>query len=109
MDCEGPIEVTRREIEKSATVVDGKVRSAIALAAKNIRAVAERQRPRAVDDSTCRRGDYPSARAAARSRWLLRSRRALPAAFLAADDGHSGAGCRRARNHRRCARGPTRP
>ncbi len=43
---QGPIEVTRREIEKSTTVVDGKVKRAIALAAKNIRAVAERQRPR---------------------------------------------------------------
>lgn len=43
---QGPIEVTRREIEKSATVVDGKVKRAIALAAKNIRTVAERQRPR---------------------------------------------------------------
>ncbi len=35
------------EIEKSADLVDGKVKRAIALAAKNIRAVAERQRPRA--------------------------------------------------------------
>src|SRR4029453_1573148 len=43
---QGPVEVTRREIEKSTTVADGKVKRAIALAAKNIRAVAERQRPR---------------------------------------------------------------
>jgi histidinol dehydrogenase len=40
------IEVTRREIDKGATLVDRGVRNAIALASKNIRVVAERQRPR---------------------------------------------------------------
>jgi len=42
----GPIEVTRREIEQSARRVDATVRKAIALASRNIRAVAEKQRPR---------------------------------------------------------------
>ena len=44
---DGPIEVSRRDIEKSATLVDAGVKKAIALAAKNIRTVAEKQRPRA--------------------------------------------------------------
>ena len=44
---DGPIEVSRREIEKSATLVDSNVKKAIALAARNIRTVAEKQRPRA--------------------------------------------------------------
>ncbi len=43
---DGPIEVSRREIEKSATLVDSNVKKAIALAARNIRTVAEKQRPR---------------------------------------------------------------
>lgn len=43
----GPIEVSRRDIERSATLVDEGVRRAIALAAKHIRTVAEKQRPRA--------------------------------------------------------------
>jgi histidinol dehydrogenase len=41
-----PVEVTRREIERGAAMVAAPVRQAIALASKNIRAVAERQRPR---------------------------------------------------------------
>jgi histidinol dehydrogenase len=41
-----PIEVTRREIDKGAAMVSASVKRAIALAAKNIRAVAGRQRPR---------------------------------------------------------------
>ena len=97
---EGPIEVTRREIEKSATLVDANVKKAIALAAKNIRAVAEKQRPRPWTVTTGAGRHDPSARAAARSRWLLRSRRALSAAFLAADDRDSGARGRRAGSHR---------
>ena len=44
---DGPIEVSRREIDKSATLVDPDVKKAIALAARNIRTVAEKQRPRA--------------------------------------------------------------
>jgi histidinol dehydrogenase len=44
---DGPIEVSRREIDKSATLVDSHVKKAIALAARNIRTVAEKQRPRA--------------------------------------------------------------
>ena len=44
---DGPIEVSRREIEKSATLIDSNVKKAIALAARNIRTVAEKQRPRA--------------------------------------------------------------
>jgi histidinol dehydrogenase len=44
---DGPIEVSRRELEKSATLVDSNVKKAIALAARNIRAVAKQQRPRA--------------------------------------------------------------
>ena len=44
---DGPIEVSRREIDKSATLVDSNVKKAIALAARNIRTVAEKQRPRA--------------------------------------------------------------
>ena len=43
---DGPIEVSRREIDKSATLVDSNVKKAIALAARNIRTVAEKQRPR---------------------------------------------------------------
>ena len=41
-----PIEVTRRELDKGATLVDRGVRKAIAFASRNIRSVAERQRPR---------------------------------------------------------------
>ena len=41
----GPIEVTRAEMERSARLVDPTVRWAIGFAAKNIRTVAERQRP----------------------------------------------------------------
>ncbi len=44
---EGPIEVSRQEIERSARLVDPAVKKAIALAARNIRTVAEKQRPRA--------------------------------------------------------------
>jgi histidinol dehydrogenase len=44
---DGPIEVSRREIDKSATLVDSHVKKVIALAARNIRTVAEKQRPRA--------------------------------------------------------------
>ena len=44
---EGPIEVSRQEIDKSARLVDPAVKKAIALAARNIRTVAEKQRPRA--------------------------------------------------------------
>jgi histidinol dehydrogenase len=43
---EGPIEVPRGEIENSARLVDTTVRKAIALASRNIRKVAEKQRPR---------------------------------------------------------------
>jgi histidinol dehydrogenase len=44
---EGPIEVSRKEIEKGAGLVDATVKKAIALASRNIRTVAERQRPKA--------------------------------------------------------------
>src|SRR5262245_39377648 len=43
---QGPFEVGRREIEKGAALVDRDVRKAIGVAARNIRAVAARQRPR---------------------------------------------------------------
>lgn len=43
---QGPIEVSRREIDKGAALVDRAVKKAIAVAAKHIRAVAERQKPR---------------------------------------------------------------
>ena len=43
---DGPIEVTRKEIEKSTELVEPGVKKAIAVAAKNIRIVAEKQRPR---------------------------------------------------------------
>lgn len=42
---DGPVEVSRAEIEKGARLVDLEVRRAIATAARNIRRVAERQRP----------------------------------------------------------------
>jgi histidinol dehydrogenase len=44
---EGPIEVSRQEIERGARLVDATVKKAIALASKNIRTVAEQQRPHA--------------------------------------------------------------
>jgi histidinol dehydrogenase len=44
---EGPIEVSRKEMEKGAALVDATVKKAIALASKNIRTVAEQQRPHA--------------------------------------------------------------
>ncbi len=44
---DGPIEVSRKEIEKSARLVEPGVKKAIALASRNIRTVAEKQRPRA--------------------------------------------------------------
>jgi len=43
---EEPIEVSRKEIERGARLVDATVKEAIALASRNIRTVAERQRPR---------------------------------------------------------------
>jgi histidinol dehydrogenase len=43
---QGPVEIGRREIEKGASLVDRSVQQAIQLAARNIRIVAERQRPR---------------------------------------------------------------
>ncbi len=43
---EGPVEVSRREIEKGARLVDSSVKKAIAVAARNIQTVAEKQRPR---------------------------------------------------------------
>ena len=43
----GPIEVARTEIEQGAATVDASVRKAIGLAARHIRRVAEKQRPRA--------------------------------------------------------------
>jgi histidinol dehydrogenase len=43
---EGPIEVSRAEMERMARVVDPIVRKAIGFAARNIRRVAHRQRPR---------------------------------------------------------------
>src|SRR4029453_15399412 len=43
---QGPIELTRREIEKGAKLVDPAVRRAIAMASRNIRTIAEKQRPR---------------------------------------------------------------
>ncbi len=48
----GPIEVSRKEIEAGARLVDPTVKKAIDLASKNIRTVAERQRPRAWTVST---------------------------------------------------------
>jgi histidinol dehydrogenase len=43
---DGPMEVSRRELEQGARRVDASVRRAIALAARNIRRVAAEQRPR---------------------------------------------------------------
>jgi histidinol dehydrogenase len=43
---EGPMEVSRPELEQGARRVDASVRRAIALAARNIRRVAAKQRPR---------------------------------------------------------------
>jgi histidinol dehydrogenase len=43
---EGSIEITRAEMERSARLVDATVRKAIGVAAKHIRTVAEKQRPR---------------------------------------------------------------
>jgi histidinol dehydrogenase len=43
---EGSIEVTRAEMERSSATVDASVRKAIAMAARHIRRVAEKQRPR---------------------------------------------------------------
>ena len=43
---EGPIEVSRADMERAARRVDPMVRKAIGFAARNIRRVAERQRPR---------------------------------------------------------------
>src|SRR5262245_56799688 len=43
---DGPMEITREEIERSADSVNPTVRRAIALAAKHIRRVASKQRPR---------------------------------------------------------------
>ena len=43
---EGPVEVSRKEIEKGARLVDSSVKKAIAVAARNIQTVAEKQRPR---------------------------------------------------------------
>jgi histidinol dehydrogenase len=43
---EGSMEIERREIERSARQVDAEVRRAIAIAAKHIRLVATKQRPR---------------------------------------------------------------
>jgi histidinol dehydrogenase len=42
----GPLEIPRREIEATARLVHPTVRKAIALASRNIRTVAEKQRPR---------------------------------------------------------------
>jgi histidinol dehydrogenase len=44
---DGSIEIGRSELQKSASQVDSSVRKAIALAARHIRRVAEKQRPRA--------------------------------------------------------------
>ena len=43
---EGPIEISRKEMQTSAKTVPARVRTAIRVAAKNIRAVAKRQVPR---------------------------------------------------------------
>ena len=43
---EGPIEISRKEMQTRATTVPARVRTAIRVAAKNIRAVARRQVPR---------------------------------------------------------------
>jgi len=43
---EGPIEISRKEMQTSAKTVPARVRTAIRVAAKNIRAVARRQVPR---------------------------------------------------------------
>jgi histidinol dehydrogenase len=44
---DGPIEITRAEIERGAAQVDSRVRAAITMAARHIRRVANKQRPRA--------------------------------------------------------------
>ena len=98
---DGPIEVSRREIDKSATLVDSNVRKAIALAARNIRTVAEKQRPRAWTVTP-----VPGVRIRQRVLPLDRVGCYVPGgplspALLAADDRDSGARGRRAGRHRR--------
>ncbi len=105
---EGPIEVSRRDIEKSATLVDAGVKKAIALAAKNIRTVAEKQRPRAVVGQPGAGRHDPAARPAARSRRLLRPGRPLSPALVSAHDRDSGARRRRAGGDRGLSRSRTR-
>ena len=93
-----PLEVTPAEIEaRGASRRAGRPR-AIRVAARHIRRVARRQVPRGWTVSPVAGVRDRAARHAARPGRLLRARRPLSAALVAADDGHSGA-------RRRCPRG----
>ena len=72
------------------------VRHAIGMASRNIRTVAEKQRPRTWTVSPAAWSHDSTACAAARSRRLLRPRRTLSPAVVPADDRHSGTRRRRA-------------
>jgi histidinol dehydrogenase len=86
---EGPIEISRREMHAAAKTVPARVRHAIRVAAKNIRAVAKRQ-VTARMEAARRRGPHRRAtHRAARPRRLLRARRSLSPALDGTDDGDS--------------------
>ena len=100
------IEVTRAEMRAGRPERAGDVRRAIREAARHIRHVARRQMPRGWRTQPVTRRLGRTARRAARPRRLLRARRTLPAALVAADDGRARAGRRRSRRRRRAARSP---
>ena len=104
----GPIEVSRAEMRRGGSrLCRATCDERLPMAAANIRQVATRQLPRPWTLTSCARCADCSARAAARSRRLLRARGAISTALFAADDGHPGDGSRACARSSPCVPGPT--
>ena len=96
----GPLEVSRDEMRDAAARVAPEVRRAIGQAARHIARVARRQLPRTSRMMVAPGVSVEQRVEAIASRGVLRARRPLSAALVAADDRDSGAGGRRRRHHR---------